>query len=210
MSSVQIINNIDVISPKTYKCVLVGDGGVGKSVYLTQLIHSKFVTKYIATLGVDVQILNGNARGNTVRFNMWDTAGTEFFSGLRDGYYIQADCALVFFDLGSRLTFKNASKWLNDVKKYTNNIVLVGNKKDISERKVTMEDVLKLTQGNIPYYEISCKTNESLTDPIDKLCEMLNVYPAKAVQDQSIQAQSIPAQAAQAQSWGEYLYSFIG
>src|SRR3989304_1127564 len=168
MSSVQIINNIDAMSPKTYKCVLVGDGGVGKSVYCTQLIHSKFVTKYIATLGVEVQILNVNARGNAIRFNMWDTAGQEKFGGLRDGYYVQADCAIVFFDLSSRLTFRNVSQWLNDVKKYTNNIVLVGNKKDmkdINERKVTMEDVLKLTQGNIPYYEISCKTNESLTGP---------------------------------------------
>ena len=208
MSSVQINNTSDVMPSKTFKCVLVGDGGVGKSVYCTQLIHSKFVTKYIATLGVEVQILNVNARGNMIRFNIWDTAGQEKFGGLRDGYYVQADCAIVFFDLSSRVTFRNASQWLNDVKKYTNNIVLVGNKKDmkdINERKVTMEDVLKLTQGNIPYYEISCKTNESLTGPIDKLCEMLNVYQAQA---QSTQDQS--AQAAQAQSWGEYLYSFIG
>jgi GTP-binding nuclear protein Ran len=174
MDSVQIVSS--AVAPaniKTFKCVFVGDGGVGKTAYRTQLIHSRFVAKYVATLGVEVDQLFVNVRGNTIRFNIWDTAGQEKFGGLRDGYYIQADCAIVFFDLGSRITFKNASYWLRDVKKYTNKIVLVGNKEDLGKRKVSIEDIMKLTEGYIPYYEISCKTRESITGPIDELCGIL-------------------------------------
>lgn len=35
-------------------------------------------------------------------FNVWDTAGQEKFGGLRDGYYIQGQCAIIMFDVTSR------------------------------------------------------------------------------------------------------------
>ena len=31
---------------KKYKCVIIGDSGVGKSSFLTRLIHEKFDEKY--------------------------------------------------------------------------------------------------------------------------------------------------------------------
>ena len=34
----------------------------------------------------------------TVLFNIWDTAGQEHLQGLRDGYFIGAQAAIVFFD----------------------------------------------------------------------------------------------------------------
>ena len=45
------------------------------------------------------------------RFNVWDTAGQEKFGGLRDGYYIQGQCAIIMFDVTSRVTYKNVPNW---------------------------------------------------------------------------------------------------
>ena len=39
-----------------------------------------------------------------IKFNVWDTAGQERFGGLRDGYYIQGQCAIIMFDVTSRIT----------------------------------------------------------------------------------------------------------
>ena len=39
--------------------------------------------------------------------NVWDTAGQEKFCVLRDGYYIQAQCAMIVFDVTSRVMYKN-------------------------------------------------------------------------------------------------------
>ena len=50
------------------------------------------------------------SRGKLV-FNVWDTAGQERFAGLRDGYYIQADCGIIMFDVTSRITYKNVPNW---------------------------------------------------------------------------------------------------
>ena len=49
------------------------------------------------------------------RFNVWDTAGQEKFGGLRDGYYIQGQCAIVMFDVTSRVTYKNVPNWHRDL-----------------------------------------------------------------------------------------------
>merc|ERR1712180_119993 len=49
-----------------------------------------------------------------LQFNCWDTAGQEKFGGLRDGYYIQGQCAIIMFDVTSRVTYKNVPNWHRD------------------------------------------------------------------------------------------------
>lgn len=61
---------------------------------------------------------------------MWDTAGQEKLGGLREGYYIGGQCAIIMFDVCSRITYKNVPKWYKDLTRICENIpiVLVGNK----------------------------------------------------------------------------------
>jgi len=49
-----------------------------------------------------------------IKLNLWDTAGQEKCSGLRDGYYIGAHAAILMFDVTSRITYKNIPKWYKD------------------------------------------------------------------------------------------------
>ena len=76
----------------TFKCVLVGDGGTGKTTFVKRHLTGEFEKKYVATLGVEVHPLVFNTNRGPIRFNVWDTAGQEKFGGLRDGYYIQVSC----------------------------------------------------------------------------------------------------------------------
>ena len=66
--------------------------------------------KYVATLGVEVHPLMFHTNRGPSKFNVWGTAGQEKFGGLRDGYYIQAQCASMF-DVTSRVTYKNVPNW---------------------------------------------------------------------------------------------------
>merc|ERR1712173_119660 len=86
---------------------LVGDGGTGKTTFVKRHLTGEFEKKYVATLGVEVHPLVFHTNRGAIRFNVWDTAGQEKFGGLRDGYYIQGQCAIIMFDVTSRITYKN-------------------------------------------------------------------------------------------------------
>ena len=76
-----------------YKCILVGDGGVGKTALVTRHSTGEFKSRYRATLGVEVVPLLFQTDRGPIQFNCWDIAGQDQFGGLRDGYFIQAKCA---------------------------------------------------------------------------------------------------------------------
>ena len=71
-----------------------------------------------ATMGVEVHPLDFTTNRGKLRFYCWDTAGQEKFGGLRDGYYIHGQCAIIMFDVTSRLTYKNVPTWHRDLCRY--------------------------------------------------------------------------------------------
>lgn len=97
----------------------------------------------LATLGVEVHPLIFHTTRGQIRFNVWDTAGQEKFGGLRDGYYIQGNCAIIMFDVTARVTYKNVPNWHRDLVRVCENIpmVLVGNKVDVKDRKVKAKSI---------------------------------------------------------------------
>jgi GTP-binding nuclear protein Ran len=81
---------------REFKVCLVGNGGVGKTTFVKRFIFREFEKKYVATLGVEVHPLTFDTNYGKITLNMWDTAGQERFGGLRDGYYINGEGAIVF------------------------------------------------------------------------------------------------------------------
>lgn len=69
-----------------FKMVLVGDGGVGKTTYIKRFETGEFEKKYVATVGAEVHVLDLNTTKGQVRYNVWDTAGQEKLTVLKDGY----------------------------------------------------------------------------------------------------------------------------
>ncbi|KAB0392620.1 hypothetical protein E2I00_000743 [Balaenoptera physalus] len=86
-----------------FKHVLVGDGGTGKTTFEECHLPGEF-EKYIATLCVEAHPIVFHTNRGPIKFNVWNTAGQEKFGRLRDGYYIQAQCIIIMFDVTSRVT----------------------------------------------------------------------------------------------------------
>lgn len=159
----------------TFKLVLVGDGGVGKTTFVKRHLTGEFEKKYVATIGVEVHPLEFHTNFGPLVFNVWDTAGQEKFGGLRDGYYIQGQCAIIMFDVTSRITYKNVPNWHRDLVRVCEGIpiVLCGNKVDIKERKVKVKHITFHRKRNLQYYELSAKSNYNFEKPFLYLAKKL-------------------------------------
>jgi len=158
-----------------FKCLLVGDGGVGKTTFVKRHVTGEFEKKYVATIGVEVHPLPFDTNRGRIQFNVWDTAGQEKFGGLRDGYYIQGQCAIIMFDVTGRITYKNVPVWYRDLMRVCENIpiVLVGNKVDVKERKVKVKQINFHRKKNLGYYDISAKSNFNYEKPFLYLAKKL-------------------------------------
>lgn len=150
-----------------FKLVLVGDGAVGKTTLVRRHLTGEFEKKYIPTLGVDVHPLKFQTNFGPIIFNVWDTAGQEKFGGLRDGYYIKGECAIIMFDVTSRITYKNVPNWFRDIDRICEKIpmVLVGNKVDVTDRQVKARQIQFHRKRNLQYFDVSARTNYNFERP---------------------------------------------
>lgn len=161
--------------PVEFKVILVGDGGVGKTSLCKRHVSGEFQKSYIPTLGVQVHAMKFSTNCGEVVFNVWDTAGQEKFGGLRDGYYVHAQCCIVMFDVTSRVTYQNVPKWVDDVWRVCPGIpiVLVGNKVDVAERQVKAQQITYHRKKGIQYYDISVMSNFNFEKPFLYLARTL-------------------------------------
>jgi GTP-binding nuclear protein Ran len=165
--------------PKSYKLVLCGDGGTGKTTFVKRHLTGEFEKKYIATIGAEVHpMLFCTSRGK-IYFDVWDTAGQERYCALRDGYYVGAECAIIMFDVCSRITYKNLNNWYKSLTRVCEGIpiVIVGNKVDVPDRKVKARQILFPRKHGIQYYDISAKSNYQFEKPFLWLLRKLTGDP---------------------------------
>jgi len=163
----------------SYKLVIIGDGEVGKTAFLKRYRVSEFERKYLATVGTELHYINFNTDIGDICFKCWDTAGQDKFAGLKDGYYLQADCAIIMFDVTNPRSYINLNKWYNDLIRTCGNIpiVICGNKVDDPERKIKPEHVKFHQKNDLKYYEISAKTNYNIEKPFLYLARQITDRP---------------------------------
>jgi GTP-binding nuclear protein Ran len=170
---------VDAPAAVEFKLVLIGDGGVGKTTFVKRHLTGEYEKRYIATVGVEVHPLGFSTTRGKVVFNVWDTAGQEKLSGLRDGYYIGGQCGIIMFDVTSRITYKNVPKWHRDLVRVCENIpiVLVGNKVDVKDRKVKAKQITYHRRHNLQYFDVSAKSNYQFEKPFLWLARRLSGDP---------------------------------
>jgi len=129
----------------TYKLVLLGDAGVGKTALAVQFVRGQFNEFTESTIGASLMHQTVTLPDDTlVKFQIWDTAGQERFHSLAPMYYRGAQAAIVVFDITYRNSFDKAKDWVKELQQQGDpNVVVafVGNKVDMeNQRKVTTEE----------------------------------------------------------------------
>ncbi|MEX0596090.1 MAG: ADP-ribosylation factor-like protein [Candidatus Paceibacterota bacterium] len=178
-----------------YKCVFVGDAMVGKTNYVLELMAMNQEMNlpidnvaqvvgllgrngdYNPTLGVEVHPV---IVSNTT-FNIWDCAGQERFGGLRDGYYIMGDAAIIMFD--NMESFRSAKgKWTLDMRRTLERVPIVyvwskyENETTNNEKKALEQEVIEFERDlpeNSKVYKINSKRRTGMYEPFQFLLSKL-------------------------------------
>ncbi|PON49003.1 Small GTP-binding domain containing protein [Parasponia andersonii] len=168
----------------SFKILLIGDSGVGKSSLLVSFI-SNSADDLAPTIGVDFKIKLLTVDGKKLKLTIWDTAGQERFRTLTSSYYRGAQGIILVYDVTRRETFTNLSDvWAKEVELYSTNQdcvkMLVGNKVDReSDRAVSREEGIALAKelGSL-FLDCSAKTRENVEQCFEELALKIMEVPS--------------------------------
>ena len=154
---------------RSYKLVVVGSGGVGKSALTIQFLQNHFVTEYDPTIEESYrkQVI---VDGDTCLLDILDTAGQEEYSAMREQYLRTGQGFMLVYAITNRSSFEEVVELrdmilrVKDKEKYP--ICLAGNKCDLVDERViaTTEGKNLSKEFGCPFLETSAKTRENVEE----------------------------------------------
>mmetsp|Transcript_46795 Transcript_46795/g.107874 ORF Transcript_46795/g.107874 Transcript_46795/m.107874 type:complete len:233 (-) Transcript_46795:312-1010(-) len=151
----------------TFKVVVAGDSGVGKSSLILRYADNTFNPSYTATIGVDFKIRTLDLDGKRVKLQIWDTAGQERFRSMAPLYYRGAVAAILVFDITNELSFEKLKEWVRELQANVEEplvLAIACNKSDLREQRAVPYELAAQYAAEIGaiIVETSAKENEGV------------------------------------------------
>jgi len=174
-------NNNNEVTTKTndnfdhlWKFCVLGDPNVGKTSLSLRYIEDRFSAQKIK-LEKDFLEKMVTYNGDKIRLQVWDTQGQETFRQITGGYLKSAHAVLLVYDISSEESYQTAIKKWNDIVLKTVKTakrILLGNKLDLSERKVKTETAKQwAAEAGIPFMETSALSNMNVAAAFETMID---------------------------------------
>ena len=156
------------------KVVLLGATMVGKTSLVTRFTSGEFDPSIKATVGACYASKVVQVDNETVKLQIWDTAGQEKFRTLVPMYFRGAKVAILVFAVNDVDSQKDVTFWANSVKQGTAQmptLFVVGNKIDLTDSRTVSTESGKKTALEVgaEYIEASAKDNTNLDELLKKV-----------------------------------------
>jgi small GTP-binding protein len=173
----------------SFKAVLLGDSGVGKTSIVTRWVTGADPKIGSPTVGANHQRKRVVIEGRDIDLFIWDTAGQEQFQSLTPLYARDACVAVVTTSIVDPFSFENIEHWVDILRSATDEmppIVLAVNKIDLAEDAFSSRDEIeaKYTGKFAGLFFCSAVSNEGI--------DILFLMAAKAGYRFATQRQTAP------------------
>ena len=111
------------------KVVLIGESGVGKTIIINRYISNTFSQVLTATPGASFTTKTVFLKdyNQSIKFEIWDTAGQEKFRALAKVFYKNAAVCILVYDITRKSSFDALKNfWFKEIKENA--------KKDVSKK----------------------------------------------------------------------------
>ena len=165
----------------TFKLIVLGDGGVGKTSLINQFVEKKFAQDYKSTIGVNIMAKEYQLFENVdIKFALFDVAGQKYFRKVRKQYYRGAQAIIFVYDVTRSETLEGVKTWskdaeieLGDLKKLK--CLVIGNKIDLKREVDMMEGKQVADDLGFPYLETSAKDGTNVDRAFGRIATKLAV-----------------------------------
>ena len=165
----------------SYKLVVVGGGGVGKSALTIQFIQSYFVQDYDPTIE-DSYTKQCVIDTEVAKLDILDAAGQEEFSAMREQYMRSGEGFLLVFSVTDESSFNEIHNFHEKILRVKDRdefpMILVGNKCDLdSQRRVSNDQAqARAKELSITYIETSAKSKLNVEQAFYELVRSIREF----------------------------------
>ena len=135
----------------SFKIIVIGNSGVGKSSLSIQASRHTFADNYFATVGVEFFTMNIKIGEKVVKLQIWDTCGQEIYRSLISNFYRNSSLAVIVFSITDHASFDSIDQWLKELKSNSSpdiKIFLIGNKVDLENQRAVSTEQGKNLQND--------------------------------------------------------------
>uniref|UniRef100_A0A8C6SZC8 Ras-related protein Rab-33B n=1 Tax=Neogobius melanostomus TaxID=47308 RepID=A0A8C6SZC8_9GOBI len=151
---------------RTFKVLMIGDSGVGKTCLTHRLCAGQFPCRAEATIGVDFRERTVEIDGEKIKLQLWDTAGQERFrKSMVQHYYRNVHAVLFIYDVTCPAPSTDSWWQPGQYNLYFSFLLrfLVGNKSDLrvptrADHQVNQQTAISFAKSHgMMFFETSAK-----------------------------------------------------
>jgi internalin A len=161
------------------KVLLIGEGDVGKTSLLKNLLGKPFDDQELKTPGINIEQLSFSIRNENIRLNLWDFGGQRVMHNSHQFFLTKRSLYLLVLDNRKNEQQNRIEYWLKLIETYGGDspVIIIGNCADEHPLDLKQRTLQKKYPQIKQFIATSCKTGQGLTELHKAITDQIDQIP---------------------------------